>query len=760
MNKNWYVIKNNNSKELINFNKIKKVIKYSVKNLKDVSISKIFNKSCLQFFNGIKTSIIHKILIKSSSDLISENFPNYQFVAARLLIFNLRKKAYGKFTPPSLYDHVCYLVSINKYDPILLKKYSKKEFDIFDKYIDHNRDMYLSYVGVKQLENKYFVQNRITGKIYESLQFVYILISACLFINYKNNIRIKYVKKFYDAISLFKISLPTPIMSGVRTNIKQFSSCVLIECDDSLDSINATVNSIIKYVSQKAGIGINVGRLRALGSSIHLGETFHTGCIPFYKLFQSAVKCCSQGGIRNGAATLFYPIWHLEIEDLLVLKNNRGIEENRVRNLDYCIQLNGFMYKRLLDKKNITLFNPFDVIDLYDAFFIDQKKFEELYFYYENKSNVRKKFINAIDLFTLIMQERTSTGRIYIQNVDHCNEHSPFNKNICSIKQSNLCLEVTLPTKPLISPCSNKGGEIALCILSAFNLGEINNLDEIKDLSFLLVRALDELIDYQKYPVYQAKYSALNRRSLGIGVINFAYYLAKNGVRYSDGSANKLTHKTFEYIQYYLLNASNLLAKEKGKCNFFKDTNYYRGVLPIDTYNKNVDYICNESLYCNWKKLRNSINKYGLRNSTLSAIMPSETSSQISNATNGIEPPRGLVTIKISKDGILKQVVPEIVKLKDKYELLWDLPNNTGYLHLVSIIQKFIDQSISTNTSYNPLNFKNNRIPITILLKDLLTAYKLGIKTLYYQNIRDGAEDKQNCNDNIFSLSSCDFCKI
>ncbi len=758
MNKNWYVTKKNDSKELINFKKINKVIKYAAYGLKNISISKILNTSYLQFYNGIKTSLIHKILIKSSADLISEYFPDYQFISARLLMFDLRKNAYGKFIPPSLYDHVSYLVSINKYDKILLKKYSKEEFDLLNKYIDHNRDMYLSYVGVKQLENKYLVQNKITGKIYESLQFVYILISACLFMNYKSNIRIKYVKEFYDAISLFKISLPTPIMSGVRTPTKQFSSCVLIECNDSLDSINATVNSVIKYVSKKAGIGINVGRLRALGSSIRFGEAFHTGCIPFYKLFQSAVKCCSQGGIRTGAATLFYPIWHLEVEDLLVLKNNRGIEENRVRNLDYCIQLNGFMYRRLLDKKKITLFNPYDVLDLYDAFFINQKKFEELYLYYENKNNIRKKNIYAVDLFTLIMQERTSTGRIYIQNVDHCNEHSSFNKKICAIRQSNLCLEVTLPTKPLKSPCSDKG-EIALCILSAFNLGEINNLYEIKKLSLLLVRALDELIDYQKYPVYAAKYSIVNRRSLGIGVINFAYYLAKNGVRYSDGSAKKLTHKTFELIQYYLLRASNILAKEKGKCNFFKDTNYYKGILPIDTYKKDVDSICNEPLYCNWNKLRTKIKKYGLRNSTLSAIMPSETSSQISNATNGIEPPRGYITIKASKNGVLKQVLPEIIRLKNKYELLWDLPNNLGYLHLMSIIQKFIDQSISTNTSYNPLNFKNNRIPITVLLKDLLISYKLGIKTLYYQNIKDGAEDQQNYEQDFISLFNCDSCK-
>ncbi len=758
MNRNWYVIKKNGIKQLIDLNKINKILVYASYGLKNISISKIKKESYIQFYNRIKTSDIHKILIKVSADLISENFPDYQFMASRLLIFNLRKKAYGKFLPPSLYDHVSNLVSINKYDKILLEKYSKEEFNFLDKCIDHNRDMFLSYVSAKQLEDKYLVQNKITGKIYESLQFAYILISACLFIKYKKNIRLKYIKNFYNAISLFKISLPTPVIAGVRTPVRQFSSCVLIECNDSLDSINATTNSIINYISKRAGIGINVGRLRSLGSSIRSGETLHTGCIPFYKLFQSAVKCCSQGGIRNGAATLFYPIWHLDIEDLLVLKNNRGIDENRVRHLDYCVQLNKLIYQRLINKQYITLFNPYDVPDLYESFFNDQKKFKKLYLYYEKKNSLRKKKIFSLDLFTLLMQERTSTGRIYIQNVDHCNTHSSFNVIKSPIRQSNLCLEITLPTKPLVSPNSKKG-EISLCVLSAFNLGKIKNLHELKYLSILLVRALDELIDYQEYSIYAAKWSTLNRRSLGIGVTNFAYYLAKNKVRYSDGSANSLTHKTFEHIQFYLLRASNILAKEKGKCNFFNHTKYSMGILPIDTYKKDVDKICNEPLYCNWDKLRKKINKYGLRNSTLSAIMPSETSSQISNSTNGIEPPRGLITIKISKSGVLKQVVPEIKKLKNKYELLWDLPNNTGYLHLVAIIQKFIDQSISTNTNYNPLNYKGNRIPITILLKDLLIAYKLGIKTLYYQNVKDGAEDKQN-NKKYSHLSSCDFCEI
>ncbi len=745
MNKNLYVIKNNGNKELINTNKINKILCYASYNLNNISILKIKKKSYVQFYDGIKTSIIHNILIKSAINLVSEKFPDYQFVAARLLIFDLRKRAYGKFSPPSLYNHVSYLVSINKYDSILLKKYSKEEFDLLDKYIDHNRDMLLSYNGVKELEANYLVQNKITGKIYESLQFIYILISAYFFINYKRNIRIKYVKKFYDAISLFKIFLSTHIMSKVRTLTKQFSSCVLIECGDSLDSINATTNSIIKYVSRKVNVGINVGRLRTLGSPIRLGEIFHKGCILFHRLFQSAIECFSNKNIFSKIATLFYPIWYLEIEDLLILKNN-------LNNINYCIQINSFIYKRLLNRDKITLFNPYDVSDLYNYFFIDQKKFKELYLYYENKDNIRKKIIYAVDLFNLLLK---NNNNICIQNIDHCNLHSPFNVNKCSVKQSNLYLDVVLPTKPLVSPNSNKG-EISLCTLSAFNLGKINNLHEIKDLSNLLVRGLDGIIDYQDYPIYAAKYSTLNRRSLGIGVTNFAYYLAKNGVRYSDGSANILTHKTFEWIQFYLLNASNILSKEKGKCKFFNDTNYYLGLLPIDTYKKDVDLVCNESLHCDWDKLRKKINKYGLRNSTLSAIFSSKMLSQLIDSTGCIKPPEKLINTKIIKGNIYKKIVPEIIKLKNKYELLCNLPNNIGYLHLISIIQKFIDHSVNFKIDYSFLNFKNNIKLIKVLLNDLLISHNLGIKTIYYKNINN---IKKYCDKNIFISPFCDLCK-
>ena len=566
--------------------------------------------------------------------------------------------------------------------------------------------------------------------------------AACLFSKYPKDTRLSYIKRFYDAVSTFKISLPTPIMSGVRTPTRQFSSCVLIECDDSLDSINATASAIVRYVSQRAGIGINAGRIRGLGSPIRGGEAFHTGCIPFYKYFQTAVKCCSQGGVRGGAATLFYPLWHTEVESLLVLKNNRGVEENRVRHMDYGVQINKLMYQRLIKGGDITLFSPSDAPGLYDAFFADQDKFEELYVKYEQDPSIRKKTLKAVDLFSLMMQERAGTGRIYIQNVDHCNTHSPFDPSVAPVRQSNLCLEIALPTKPL-NNVDDENGEIALCTLSAFNLGAIEKLEDLEEMADLAVRALDALLDYQDYPLKAAQKGSMNRRTLGIGVINYAYYLAKNGARYSDGSGLALTHRTFEAIQYYLLKASVQLAREFGPCPAFGETTYAQGILPIDTYKKDLDALCNEPLHLDWEALREEIKTVGLRNSTLTALMPSETSSQISNATNGIEPPRGLVSVKASKDGILKQVVPEYERLKDQYELLWKQPSVDGYLQLVGIMQKFVDQAISANTNYDPARFEGNKVPMKQLLKDLLTAYKYGLKTLYYHNTRDGADDTQ-----------------
>ncbi|WP_376867156.1 class 1a ribonucleoside-diphosphate reductase subunit alpha [Aeromonas veronii] len=739
---NLFVTKRNGHKEPIDLDKIHRVLDWAAEGLDNVSVSQVELKSHIQFYDGIRTADIHETIIKATADLISEQTPDYQYMAARLAIFHLRKKAYGQFEPPHLYQHVARLVDMGKYDKHLLEDYTQAEFEELNTHLDHWRDMDFSYAAVKQLEGKYLVQNRVTGEIYESPQFLYMLVAACLFSKYPKDTRLDYIKRFYDAVSTFKISLPTPIMSGVRTPTRQFSSCVLIECDDSLDSINATASSIVRYVSQRAGIGINAGRIRGLGSPIRGGEAFHTGCIPFYKYFQTAVKCCSQGGVRGGAATLFYPLWHTEVESLLVLKNNRGVEENRVRHMDYGVQINKLMYQRLIKGGDITLFSPSDAPGLYDAFFADQDKFEELYVKYEQDPAIRKKTLKAVDLFSLMMQERAGTGRIYIQNVDHCNTHSPFDPSVAPVRQSNLCLEIALPTKPL-NNIDDESGEIALCTLSAFNLGAIEKLEDLEEMADLAVRALDALLDYQDYPMAAAKKGSMGRRTLGIGVINYAYYLAKNGARYSDGSGLALTHRTFEAIQYYLLKASVQLAREFGPCPLFGETTYAQGILPIDTYKKDLDALCNEPLHLDWESLREEIKSVGLRNSTLTALMPSETSSQISNATNGIEPPRGLVSVKASKDGILKQVVPEYDRLKDQYELLWKQPSVDGYLQLVGIMQKFVDQAISANTNYDPARFEGNKVPMKQLLKDLLTAYKYGLKTLYYHNTRDGADDAQ-----------------
>ncbi|WP_313421676.1 class 1a ribonucleoside-diphosphate reductase subunit alpha [Moraxella sp. CTOTU49803] len=744
--------------EKIDLDKIHRVIEWAAERLDNVSVSQVEISSHIQFYDKITTKSIHETIIKSAADLISAATPDYQYLAARLAIFHLRKIAFGQFEPPHLFDHVTKLTQEGRYDAHILQDFSKEEFDILNDYIDHNRDLSFAYAAVKQMEGKYLVQDRVTKQVFESPQFLYMLVGMCLFASYDKQYdkaaRLDYIKRFYDTTSTFKISLPTPIMSGVRTPSRQFSSCVLIECDDSLDSINATTSAIVRYVSQRAGIGVNAGRIRALGSPIRGGEAQHTGCIPFYKLFQTAVKCCSQGGVRGGAATLFYPIWHLEVENLLVLKNNRGVEDNRVRHMDYGVQINKTIYQRLIKNQNVTLFSPSDVPGLYDAFFADQAEFERLYEQYEQDDSIRKRSVPAQELFSLMMQERASTGRIYVQNVDHCNTHSPFDPSVAPIRQSNLCMEIALPTQPLDN-INDESGEIALCTLSGINLGEINQLEDIKEPAELIVRALDALLDYQDYPVIAAKNGSMKRRTLGIGVINYAYYLAKNGTKYSDPTALGLTHRTFEALQYYLLVASNKLAKEQGACPAFGDTTYSQGILPIDTYKADIDAICNEPLQLDWEALRHDIKTHGLRNSTLTALMPSETSSQIANATNGIEPPRGLVSVKASKDGILKQVVPEIDKLKDQYELLWQMPNNKGYLSLVAIMQKFIDQSISANTNYDPTKFEDSRVPMKVMIQDLLMAYKLGVKTLYYHNTRDGANDAQDDLENGCAGGAC-----
>ncbi len=754
------VVKRDGRKEPLNIDKIHKVVEWACEGLTNVSVSEVELASHVQFYNNIKSTDIHETLIKAASELITEDTPNYQYVAGRLINYQLRKEVYGKYEPEHLNYHYLTVMNQGYYDAELKHAYSIEEWFELNNYIDHDRDNHLAYAAMEQFRGKYLVKNRATGKIYETPQMAFMLIAMTLFSNYPKETRMKWVKDLYDALSNFDISLPTPIMAGVRTPQRQFSSCVLIETDDSLDSINATSSAIVKYVSQKAGIGIGAGRIRALGSPIRNGDASHTGVIPFYKHFQTAVKSCSQGGVRGGAATLHYPFWHYEVEDLLVLKNNKGTEDNRIRHLDYSVQFNKVMYERLLSGGSITLFSPHDCPDLYDAFFRDVDAFRDLYEKYERSTKIRKKTIPAIDLFSSFMQERKDTGRIYFQNVDHCNDHGSFDKHKALIKMSNLCQEITLPTTPL-QDVNDENGEISLCTLAAINWGKIKKPSDFEKPCTLAVRALDALLDYQSYPVRAAQLGTMARRPLGVGIINFAYWLAKNGSNYSDPNL-ALVDEYAEAWSFYLIKASVDLAKEYGPCLKSDETLYNNGIFPINTYKADVDELVTPNLKMDWDWLRNAAKQNGIRNSTLMALMPAETSAQISNSTNGIEPPRSLVSIKQSKDGVLAQVVPEIARLKNKYELLWDQPSPEGYIKIVAVLQKYIDQSISTNTSYNPKFYPDGKIPMSEMLKHLLMMYKYGIKTGYYFNTNDGAGeiDVSELAPGELDNESCDSCTI
>ena len=722
--------------EILNIEKIHEMVSYATEDLKGVSASQVEMSSGLQFYDGMTTEEIQLILIKSSADLISLEHPNYQYVAARLLLFTLRKKLFHRlWDHPHLYGHLKRCVIRGVYDKDIFSWYEKKDFDRMEYWLKHDRDYLFTYAGLRQVIDKYLVQDRTTGKVFETPQFMYMMIAATVFAKYPRQTRMTYVKKYYDAISTFKINIPTPVMAGVRTPMRQYASCVLIDVDDTLPSIFASDMAIGRYTAQRAGIGINVGRIRAINSRIRNGEVTHTGLIPFLKKFETTVKCCTQNGVRGGCATVHFPIWHKEIEDLIVLKNNKGTEDNRVRHLDYSVQISKLFYERFIKNQDITLFSPDDVPDLYKSF--GTKDFDDLYVKYED-SKVSKKRINAQTLFFSILKERAETGRIYIMNIDHANEHSAFKSQI---KMSNLCQEITLPTDPIQHIDGH--GEIALCILSAINIGTLEKIKDLKEICDLSVRALDEIIDHQDYPVKAAEISTRRRRSLGIGYIGLAHYLARKGVKYDDKRACEEVNKLTEAFQYFLLESSNNLAKEKGKCEYFERTKYSDGILPIDTYKKDVDKIVNKKLRYDWEDLRKRIKEDGLRHSTLSAQMPSESSSVVSNETNGVEPPRDYLSVKKSKKGPLKQIVPDYRKLKKNYTLLWDMKNNDGYIKIIAVMQKYFDQGISGNWSYNPEHYEDNQVPVSEMTKDLLNTYKYGWKTSYYHNTYDGKSEEE-----------------
>jgi ribonucleoside-diphosphate reductase alpha chain len=731
------IIKRDGKKEALNIDKIHKVVMFACEGLAGVSASQIEMNANIQFYDGMGTDEIQSILIRSANDLISLDNPNYQFAAARLLLYGTYKDVFGDYKTLPLKEMIKLNIDRGVYDPAILDAYTDEELTRLDTYMHHKRDENFTYAGLRQVVDKYLCQDRSTDTLFETPQYMYMMIAATLFANYPKEDRLYYVRRYYDATSLFKINIPTPVMAGVRTPVRQFASCVLVDSDDTLDSIFASDMSIGRYTAQRAGIGINAGRIRGVNSKIRGGEVAHTGVVPFLKKFEATVRCCTQNGVRGGSATTHFPLWHQEIEDILVLKNNKGTEDNRVRKLDYSIQINKVMYERLLAGGEITLFSPHDVPGLYEAYFGNAEKFQELYESYERKTSIKKKKIPAMELFSALIKERAETGRIYIMNVDHANTHSSFKD---TVYMSNLCQEITLPTKPL-QHIDDENGEIALCILSAINVGVIKELDDLEDLCDLAVRALEEIIDYQRYPIKAAEISTKARRSLGIGYIGLAHYLAKNHAKYEHKKAWKLTHNLSEAFQYYLLKASNQLAKERGACDYFNRTKYSDGILPIDTYKKDVDTVVPHKLNYDWESLRTSIKEHGLRHSTLSAQMPSESSSVVSNATNGIEPPRGYLSVKKSKKGPLKQIVPQYQSLKQHYTLLWDMPSNEGYINVVAVMQKFFDQAISGNWSYNPTHFEGNEVPMSIMLRDLLTTYKMGWKTSYYQNTYDYKTD-------------------
>jgi len=759
------VVKRNGKTEPLDLNKLHVMVEESCKDLAGVSASQVEMQSGIQFYDGITTAEIQEILIRSASDLIDLEHPNYQFVAARLLLFATRKQLYGRMHEvPTLKDHVERCVDKGVYDSEILNLYTEEEFDKLQSFIDHHRDYLFTYAGLRQVVDKYLVQDRSTGALYETPQFMYLLIAATIFSKYPKETRLDYVKKYYDAISKHKINIPTPIMAGVRTPLRQFASCVLVDVDDTLDSIFTSDMAIGRYVAQRAGIGINAGRIRGINAKIRGGEVQHTGVVPFLKKFESTVRCCTQNGIRGGSATVHFPIWHQEIEDIIVLKNNKGTEDNRVRKLDYSIQISKLFYERFIQDGEISLFSPHDVPGLYDAF--GSPGFDELYVVYERDQSIPRKTVGAQKLILDLLKERAETGRVYIMNIDHCNEHSSFKDKVY---MSNLCQEITLPTDPLQH--IDGEGEIALCILSAINVGKVKSDDELEDLCDLAVRGLEELIDYQEYPVEAAEIATKARRSLGVGFIGLAHYLAKLGYNYDSQEAWDAVHGLTEAFQYYLLKSSNQLAIEKGACSGFSRTKYADGILPIDTYKKDVDAISSIKYEHDWNTLRASIVEHGLRHSTLSAQMPSESSSVVSNATNGIEPPRGYLSIKKSKKGPLKQIVPQYQTLKNNYTLLWDMPNNTGYINIVAVMQKFFDQAISGNWSYNPENYPDNEVPVSVMANDFLTTYKYGWKTSYYQNTYDLKTDEvdDGKSDKLESLlaelqqaeeEDCESCKI
>ncbi len=735
------VVKRNGSKVPLDISKIQRQVAFACQGIDSVSPSMIEIKAQLEFHDGMTTSTIDELLLKAMVDLIDEsenpeiNNVNYQYVAGRQRVSMLRKEVYGEYDPPKLYSIIKKNVELGMYTPELLKWYSEDEWNIIDLFIDHSKDEQYTFAAIAQLCEKYLVQNRATGKIFETPQVRYAVAAATAFHSEPADKRLKFVKEYYECASDGHFTLATPVLAGLGTTTKQFSSCVLISSDDTLDSIFAAGEMMAKYASKRAGIGLEIGRIRPLGAPIRNGEIKHTGMIPFLKKWFADLRSCSQGGIRNASCTVTFPIWHYQFEDLIVLKNNQGTEETRVRQMDYSVVVNAMFWRRYKNGEDITLFDPHEVPDLYEAYYRDSDEFEKLYLNYEKHPTIKKKSLSADEIFKNgIIKERTDTGRIYLVNIDNVINQGSFDTKVDPIYQSNLCQEILLPTRPF-QRIEDPEGRIALCTLGSINWGAFRTPAEMRKACRVLVRSLSNLLNYQDFLSVQSRLANEDFEPLGVGITNLAYWHAKRGLKYGQGDSLAEVKRWMEHQAFYLTEMSVELAQERGPCGRSQYTYYGKGVFPWERRNKGVDELTDFTPSLDWEPLRDKMKQYGIRNATLMAVAPVESSSVVLNSTNGIEMPMELISVKESKAGSFVQVVPEYKRLKNRYQLMWDQKDCVDYLKTAAVLAAYIDQSLSTNTFYNPAHFVNAKVPGTVIAKNLMLAYKWGIKTIYYSLI-------------------------
>jgi ribonucleoside-diphosphate reductase alpha chain len=735
------VVKRNGERVPLDISKIQRQVAHGCRGIDGVSPSMIEIKAQLELHDGMSTETIDELLLKAMVDLIDETENpeihniNYQYVAGRQKISMLRKEVYGTYDPPKLYSIVKNNVEAGMYTKELLNWYTEDEWNIIDLFIDHSKDEQYTYAAIAQLTEKYLVQNRATGKIYETPQVRYAVAAATAFHSESTDQRLKYVKEYYECASEGHFTLATPVLAGLGTTTKQFSSCVLISSDDTLDSIFAAGEMMAKYASKRAGIGLEIGRIRPLGAPIRNGEIKHTGMIPFLKKWYSDLRSCSQGGIRNASCTITFPVWHYQFEDLIVLKNNQGTEETRVRQMDYSVVVNAMFWRRYKHGEDITLFDPHDVPDLYEAYYRDSKEFEKLYLQYEQDKTKKKKVISAEEIFKNgILKERTDTGRIYLVNIDNVINQGPFDTKTDPIYQSNLCQEILLPTRPF-QRIEDPEGRISLCTLGSINWGAFRNPQDMRKACRVLVRSLSNLLNYQDFLSIQSKLANEDFEPLGVGITNLAYWHARRNFKYGEKDSLAEVKRWMEHQAYYLTETSVELAQQRGACKRSEFTYYGKGIFPWERRANGVNELTDFTPSLDWEPLRARMKQYGIRNATMMAVAPVESSSVVLNSTNGIEMPMELISVKESKAGSFVQVVPEYKRLKNRYQLMWDQTDCVGYLKTAAVLAAYIDQSLSTNTFYSPKHFKDGKVPGTLIAKNLMLAYKWGLKTIYYSLI-------------------------